>query len=106
LRELGALLPIGGALAFDYPDKNAYCELAGLRARKQALLAGGASEAMRACYSYAELERLLESSGFLIFEHLAPPEITAQYFAAHNAADPAHAMSAFDNVCYCLAVRR
>lgn len=106
LAALNGLLTTGSTLVFDYPDENSYNDAAGPRAKKQALLAGGAKEAMRACYSYEELERLLSDNGFLIYEHLAPEEITAQYFAAHNAADPDHAMTAFDNVNYCLAVRR
>ena len=35
-----------------------------------------------------------------------PEEMTAQVFAPYNRENPAHAMTAFDNVAYCLAVRR
>ncbi len=105
LQSLGSLLCKGSALAFDYPDENSYNEKAGARAKKQALLATGANEAMRACYSYKEMEALLSAHGFLIYEHLTPEEITAQYFQAHNDANPAQPMTAFDNVNYCLAVK-
>ncbi|MDO5112314.1 MAG: class I SAM-dependent methyltransferase [Clostridia bacterium] len=105
LAALSGLLCKGSALVFDYPDENNGTEKAGERAKKQALLASGAKEAMLAGYSYKAMERLLAAHGFLIYEHLTPEEISAQYFAAHNQADPAHAMTAFDNVNYCLAVR-
>ena len=44
--------------------------------------------------------------GFLIYEHLEPQEITEQYFAFYNEANPTNQMSAFDNTNYCLAVRQ
>ena len=33
-------------------------------------------------------------------------EITEQYFAEYNRANPQHIMSAFDNVNYCLAIKK
>ena len=72
----------------------------------QTALAGGAGEPMQASYSYPELEALLAEHGFLIYEHLTPQEITAQYFADYNRANPEHPMSAQNGVNYCLAVRR
>ncbi|MGJ4851076.1 class I SAM-dependent methyltransferase [Bacillota bacterium Meth-B3] len=106
IRSLAELLPRGSGIACDYPDQGSYTDRAGERAKKQAMLAGGAKEAMQASYSYAELEALLEPYGFLIYEHLTPPEITEQYFSRYNEANPAHKMAAFDNVNYCLAVRQ
>lgn len=105
LRDLGSLLCKGSSLVFDYPDENNGTERAGERAKKQALLAGGANEAMCAGYSYSDMEALLSAHGFLIYEHLTPEEITIQYFQAHNDANPKHPMTAFDNVNYCLAVK-
>lgn len=106
LAVLGALLPENSAIVFDYPDEKNYTACAGARAKKQAMLASGAKEKMLASYSYAAMETMLSAHGFQIFEHLTPQEMTDQYFAAHNAADPRHAMTAFDNVNYCLAVRK
>ena len=51
------------------------------------------------------MEKLLADHGFLIYEHLTPEEITAQYFALYNRACPDSPMRAFDHVNYCLAVR-
>lgn len=104
-RALGALLPKGSALAFDYPDDLFVSPLAGPRAQKQALLAKAAGEPMRAGYGYPQMERLLASAGFLIYEHLDPAAVTARFFASRSACDPTHPMTAFDNTAYCLAVR-
>ncbi len=70
------------------------------------MLAGGAGEAMLASYSYSDMEALLVNCGFLIYEHLEPKEITEQYFAEYNRANPQHIMSAFNNVNYCLAIKK
>ncbi len=43
--------------------------------------------------------------GRAAFAERVPDEITAQYFAQCNRANPRHSMSAFDNVNYCLARR-
>ncbi len=101
----GDFLPKGSSLVFDYPDQDAYTNRAGKRARKQAQLAGGTGEAMLASYSYKEMERLLSDSGFLIYEHLAPDEMTKRFFAGYNKFNPQYPMYAFDNVNYCLAVK-
>ena len=103
---LNNMLPQGSSLVFDYSDELSYSSRAGSRAQKQALLAGGANEKMRACYSYSELEKLLADSGFLIYEHLKPSQITQQYFDEYNTANPTHLITAFDNVNYCLAVKK
>lgn len=100
------LLPKGSTIIFDYPDENSYTERAGERAKKQSILAGGANEKMLASYSYFDIEQLLSSYGFLIYEHLNPKEMTEQYFNDYNMANPLNTMSGFDNVNYCLAVRK
>lgn len=64
------------------------------------------SEKMLASYSVTELEQLLSDCGFLIYEHLTPDEITEQYFKKYNQANPEHIITAFDNVNYCLAMRK
>lgn len=55
--------------------------------------------------SYFDIEPLLSNCGFQIHEHLRPQEMTEQYFAAYNKANPTHLMSAFDHVNDCLGVR-
>lgn len=106
LRILQKLLCAGSSLVFDYPDANAFGAHAGIRAQKQAKLARAAGEEMHGGYSEQTLIRLLSDCGFRVYEHLTPDEITAQYFALHNRANPETPLRAFDNVNYCLAVRK
>ncbi len=104
-RSLAALCPRGSLLAFDYPDEDALTDRASDRAKRQAALAEAAGEPMLAGYSLQRMEALLADCDFGVAEHLTPPQITERFFRTHNEADPAHAMTAFDNVNYCLAVR-
>lgn len=105
LMNISETVPEGSTVVFDYPDENSYTPRAGERAKKQALLAGGAKENMLASYSYVEMEKLLSDAGFLIYEHLTPEQITDAFFSKYNEANPKRRMSAFDNVNYCLAVK-
>lgn len=100
------IVPKGSSIVFDYPDENAYTSKAGERAKKQMAMAGAANEKMLASYSYVELQQLLGDSNFLIYEHLTSSEITEQYFKKYNQSNPKHTITAFDNVNYCLAVKR
>ncbi len=106
IQDLAKLMPKGSGIACDYPDQDSYTDKAGERAKKQFILAGGASETMLASYAYPELEELFARRGFLLYEHLTPLEITEQYFTRYNEANPDHMMTAFDNVNYCLAMRQ
>lgn len=103
LVRLGMLIPAGSRIVLDYPDENAYTDKAGARAKKQALLAQGAGEPMRASYAASEMEALLNAAGFRVLEQLTPAGVTERCFSACNRADPAHPVTAFDNVNYCLA---
>ena len=106
IATLASLVPKGSSLVFDYPDKNSDTGHAGTRAKKQLQLADAAQEAMQASYSCADMDKILSAHGFLVYEHLTPPEITRQYFEAFNCAQPMHPIRAFDNVNYCLAVKQ
>ena len=99
LDTLGALLPKGSALAFDYPAAED-------TPSRQALLAGAAGEAMRADYDPMALEKLLAGHGFLAYEHLNPAGITERFFGAWNRAHPDRPMESQEGVNYCLAVRQ
>ena len=103
---ISSALPKESCVIFDYPDENSYTEKAGHRTKRQSLLAGAANEKMLASYSYAEIEKLLSAHDFLIYEHLNPQKMTEEYFESYNKANPSHRMTAFDNVNYCLAVRK
>lgn len=100
------LFPKGSSIIFDYPDEKNYTEKAGERAKKLSMLASAANEKMLASYSHCDMEFLLSSHDFLISEHLTPQEMTEGYFKTYNKANSLHRMTAFDNVNYCLAIRK
>lgn len=106
IRQISLLLPSGSSIVFDYPDEYTFTDGASERVKKQVAIANAATEKMLASYSYSEIEKLLSDYKFLVFEHLVPEEITAQYFKSYNDANPAHPMTAFDHVNYCLAVKK
>ena len=56
---------------------------------------------MQSAFSYAELEKLLEKHGFLIYELLTPYDIQRDIIDRAGAD-----MKAFEHVNYCLAVRK
>lgn len=105
LSTIASFLPSGSSIVFDYPDEYTFTPLAGERAQKQVMLAARAGEPMQASYSYYELEQILASANLLIYQHLTPAEITAELFQIYNENQPAHKITAFDNVNYCLAVK-
>lgn len=106
INAISNFIPKGSSIVFDYNDENAYTSKAGKRAKKLTAMAGGANEKMLGSYSYMELEKLLDESDFLIYEHLTPNEITEQYFKKYNKSNPRYQMTVFDNVNYCLAVKK
>ncbi|AKN29821.1 methyltransferase [Clostridium carboxidivorans P7] len=106
LNIISGFIPKGSSIVFDYNDEKAYTDKAGERAKIQVALAGASNEKMLGSYSYMELEKLLSESNFMIYEHLTPDEITEKYFTKYNKENPNHQMTAFDNVNYCLAVRK
>lgn len=106
INTISNIVPKGSGIVFDYPDEDTYTPKAGERVKRQVAMAGAANEKMLASYSYAELEQLLGDGNFLIYEHLTPNQITEQYFEKYNQSNPQHPITAFDNVNYCLAVKR
>ena len=106
LSEISSLLSKGSALAFDYPDEETFTATAGLRTKKQQMLATKSGEPFKSSYEYITMEKLLSDHGFLIYHHLDPKEITQQIFSDYNLANPDNPINAFDNVNYCLAVKK
>ena len=101
LRALGSIVCEGSAICFDYPIIED-----GKEAQTNQILAAGAGEHMKARYSQGDMTKLLEDSGFLIYEHLDHDEMTRQYFTQYNTADPDHSMHVPMGVSYVLAVRK
>lgn len=101
LNDLRSVTAEGSAICFDYPSAEESHET-----KTNQALAAGAGEAMKAVWSFEELERVLQDAGFLIYEHLNETEMTEQFFAAYNSGSPAHTMTAPKGVGYITAVNK
>lgn len=106
LQTLRELLCTGSTLVFDCSDETADMPNAGFRAQKWTRLCRRAGKPVCGGYSEQTLMRLLSDCGFRVYEYITPSEITAQYFSFYNRANPEYPMTAFDNLNFCLAVRK
>ncbi|MBE5105938.1 class I SAM-dependent methyltransferase [Bacillus thuringiensis] len=99
---LFAVVPAGSSIVFDYPDENLFTEK-GLsnRVENMVKMAEVGGEPMKSCFSYVEMESLLEKSGLLIYEHLSPEDIRKLYFEGRN-----DYLEAFETVHYVHAVKK
>lgn len=100
LSALSGLCADGSTLVFDYPDEN-FFDAPENRVQNTIMMAKAGGEPMQSAFSYAELEKLLEKHGLLIYELLKPDDIQ------RDVIDKAGAdLKAFEHVNYCLAVRK
>ncbi|MED1116521.1 class I SAM-dependent methyltransferase [Bacillus paramycoides] len=99
---LFTMVPAGSSIVFDYPDENLFKEK-GLsnRVENMVKMAEVGGEPMKSCFSYEEMEALLEKSGLLIYEHLSPEDINKLYFEGRN-----DYLEAFETVHYVHAVKK
>ena len=74
LSALSSLCADGSTLAFDYPDEN-FFDAPEKRVQNTIMMAKAGGEPMQSAFSYSELEKLLETHGFLIYELLTPDDI-------------------------------
>ena len=84
----------GAAICFDYP-----MNVEGGESARNRELAAAAGEAMKAMYSFGEMEALLSRAGILIYEHMDAGEATEAFFKGSGITAPA-------GVGYCLAVKK
>ena len=84
----------GASICLDYPINEE-----GRESARNRELAAAAGEAMKARYSYGEMEVLLSRAGFLIYDHMDADEATEAFFKDSD-------MTAPVGVGYCLAVRK
>ena len=61
----------GSSVLFDYADEDLFCSEV-KRVQNMVGMAQSSDEPMKSCYSYAELEAVLDEAGLLIYEHLSP----------------------------------
>lgn len=100
LATLARLSAEGSSLVFDVADERLFSSPV-RRVKNMLAMAQAGGEGMKSCFSYGELERLLEKYGFLIYEWLTPSQINEQYFA--NRTDD---LTAFEHICYANAVKK
>jgi len=100
--HLFAKVPPGSSIIFDYADENLFKEKGfSNRVENMVKMASASGEEMKSCFSYVEVEKMLEKSGLLIYEHLSPDNINELYFK--NRKDY---LSAFETIHYVHAVKR
>ena len=100
LSALSSICVDGSTIVFDYPDEN-FFDAPERRVQNTIMMAKAGDEPMQSVFSYAELEKLLEKHGFLIYELLTPDDIQRDIIDKAGVD-----MKAFEHVNYCLAVRK
>lgn len=102
LKHLFTNIPPGSSIVFDYADETLFDEK-GLsnRVDNMVKMAAASGEPMKSCFSYAEIQRLLEDIGLLIYEHLSPAQIDEQFFS--NRTDY---LTSFETIHYIHAVKK
>ncbi|MFD1412462.1 class I SAM-dependent methyltransferase [Oceanobacillus jeddahense] len=101
MNKLFTGVPSGSSIVFDYADENLFKEK-GMSHRVQNMvqMASASGEPMKSCFTYEEIEGLLESLGLHINEHLSPVAINEKFF--RNRTDY---LSAFETIHYIYAVK-
>lgn len=100
--NLFAKVPSGSSIVFDYADEKLF-EEKGIfnRVENMVKMASASGEPMKSCFSYYEIERMLEKSGLLIYEHLSPNKINELYFD-----DRKDYLSSFETIHYIHAIKK
>ncbi|WML51244.1 class I SAM-dependent methyltransferase [Neobacillus sp. PS3-12] len=101
INEIFTKVPSGSSIVFDYAGDKLF-EEKGMSNRVQNMLhmASVSGEPMKSSFTYDEMEKMLERSGLLIYEHLSPDTINNQFF--RNRTDY---LSAFETIHYIHAVK-
>ncbi|WP_371318142.1 hypothetical protein [Paenibacillus elgii] len=102
IHHLFAKVPAGSSIILDYADENLFVENGtSNRVQNMVKMAAASGEPMKACFSYDEIEKLLEQSGLLIYEHLSPAAIHDLYFRHRT-----DYLSAFETIHYIHAIKK
>jgi len=97
---LSRIMKEGSALCFDYPSFTESRET-----KTNSALAKGAGEEMKSLYTLREIEIMLSTYGFNIYEHLDSHAMTEQYFSEYNKYTHNHQIVAPDGIEYVIAVK-
>ena len=99
LKSIADISADGSCVVFDYADENLFSSNE-RRVKNMLAMAQAGGEGMKACFSYEQLEKLLEENGFLIYELLTEQDIQNTYFKGKNNNE----ISAFEHINYVTAV--
>ncbi|MBM7600267.1 methyltransferase (TIGR00027 family) [Virgibacillus halotolerans] len=102
MENLFADVPTGSSIVFDYADERLF-DVNGKsnRVANTVKMAAASGEPMKSCFSYNEVEKMLDACGLFIYEHLSPSDIDKTYFANRN-----DYLSAFETTHYIHAVKK
>lgn len=102
INNLFAKVPSGSSIVFDYADEKLFKEKGmSNRVENMVKMASVSGEPMKSCFTYFEIENMLEKSGLLIYEHLSPAAINDLFF--NNRTDY---LSAFETIHYIHAIKK
>ncbi|RTQ92635.1 class I SAM-dependent methyltransferase [Lysinibacillus telephonicus] len=102
INDLFANVPSGSSIVFDYADEKLFEEIGfSNRVENMVKMASASGETMKSCFTYDEMENMLEKSGLLIYEHLSPTMINELFF--RNRTDY---LSAFETIHFIHAVKK
>ncbi|ARV44371.1 class I SAM-dependent methyltransferase [Bacillus inaquosorum] len=102
ISNLFSHVPSGSSIVFDYADETLFtAKGTSNRVEHMVKMAAASGEPMKSCFTYDEIEKMLESSGLLIYEHLSPDDINDLFFG--NRTDY---LSAFEAIHYIHAVKK
>lgn len=102
IHRIFAEVPSGSSIVFDYADEKLFTEKGmSNRVENMVKMVAAGGEPMKSCFSYQEIEDMLEKSGLLIYEHLSPAMIQECYFR-----DRTDYLSAFECIHYIHAVKK
>ncbi|TDO10969.1 class I SAM-dependent methyltransferase [Bacillus inaquosorum] len=102
ISNLFSHVPSGSSIVFDYADETLFtAKGTSNRVEHMVKMAAASGEPMKSCFTYDEIEKMLDSSGLLLYEHLSPADINGLFFG--NRTDY---LSAFEAIHYIHAVKK
>ncbi len=100
--HLFAYIPSDSSIVMDYADENLFHdEGISNRVSNMVKMAAASGEPMKSCFTFHEMEMLLEKSNLLIYEHLSPKAIQNLYFNKRG-----DYLTAFESIHYIHAVKK
>ncbi len=102
MNHLFTKVPSGSSIVFDFADENLFKEKGMFnRVENMVKMASASGEPMKSCFAYDEIEKMLDASNLLIYEHLSPSTINSLFFDERT-----DYLSAFETIHYIHAVKK